>query len=51
LIRKFIYLIAGSLALAASAHGETAGVVMMHGKHGTPAQLQQLAAAVANAGF
>ena len=51
LIRKFIYLIVGSLTLAASAHGETVGVVMMHGKHGTPAQLQQLAAAVANAGF
>jgi esterase/lipase len=41
----------GYLMLAASAHGETVGVVMMHGKHGTPAQLQQLAAAVANAGF
>ena len=36
---------------AATAHGETIGVVMMHGKHGTPAQLQQLAATVADAGF
>jgi esterase/lipase len=36
---------------AATAHGETIGVVMMHGKQGTPAQLQQLAATVANAGF
>src|SRR5215472_8572599 len=42
---------AGSLMLAATAHGETIGVVMMHGKHSTPAQLQQLAATVANAGF
>jgi esterase/lipase len=46
-----MYLMAGSLMLAATAHGETIGVVMMHGKHGTPAQLQQLAATVANAGF
>jgi esterase/lipase len=39
------------LMLAASAHGETVGFVMMHGKHGTPTQLQQLAEAVSNAGF
>jgi pimeloyl-ACP methyl ester carboxylesterase len=51
MIRKFICPMVGYLMLAASAHGETVGVVMMHGKHGTPAQLQQLAAAVANAGF
>lgn len=50
-IRKLICLMVGSLTLAASAHCETVGVVMMHGKHGTPAQLQQLAAAVAGAGF
>jgi len=37
------------LMLAASAHGETVGFVMMHGKHGTPTQLQQLAEAVSNA--
>ena len=36
---------------AATAHGETIGVVMMHGKHGTPAQLQQLAVIIADAGF
>src|ERR1700747_3462906 len=51
MIRKFICSMVGYLMLAASAHGETVGVVMMHGKHGTPTQLQQLAAAVANAGF
>ena len=39
------------LMLAASAHGETVGFVMMHGKHGTPTQLQQLAEAVSNARF
>jgi esterase/lipase len=37
--------------LTASAHGETVGVVMMHGKHGTPGQLQQLAGTIADAGF
>jgi esterase/lipase len=42
---------AGCLALASSAHGETIGVVMMHGKHGTPAQLEELAGTVSNAGF
>src|SRR5215831_5750581 len=49
--RKSICLIVGCLLFAATAHGETIGVVMMHGKHGTPSQLQQLAATVANAGF
>ena len=51
MIRKFICLMVGYLLLAAPAHGETIGVVMMHGKHGTPTQLQQLAATVSNAGF
>jgi esterase/lipase len=51
MIRKFMCLITGYLTLVASAHGETVGVVMMHGKHGTPAQLQELAVAVSNAGF
>jgi esterase/lipase len=51
MIRKFICLTVGCLVLAASAHGETIGVVMMHGKHGTPAQLQQLAVTVADAGL
>src|SRR5262252_4421397 len=49
--RKSICLIVGCLMFAATAHGETIGVVMMHGKHGTPSQVQQLAATVANAGF
>jgi esterase/lipase len=51
MIRKFMCLVAGYLTLASSAQGETVGVVMMHGKHGTPAQLQQLATIVADAGF
>jgi esterase/lipase len=51
MIQKFIALLVGTLMLSASAHSETIGVVMMHGKHGTPSQLQQLAATVANAGF
>jgi len=49
--RKSICLIVGCLMFAATAHGETIGVVMMHGKHGTPAQLQQLAVIIADAGF
>jgi len=49
--RKSICLIVGCLMFAATAHGETIGVVMMHGKHGTPAQLQQLAVTIADAGF
>jgi len=51
MIQKFIVLLVGALMLSASAHSETIGVVMMHGKHGTPSQVQQLAATVANAGF
>ena len=51
MIRKFICPVIGYFMLAASAHGETIGIVMMHGKHGTPAQLQQLAESVSNAGF
>lgn len=38
-------------AFGAAAHGETVGVVMMHGKVGTPAQFDQLASAVEAAGF
>src|SRR5262249_55522854 len=49
--RKSICLIVGCLMFAATARGETIGVVMMHGKHGTPAQLQQLAVTIADAGF
>ena len=51
MIQKFIVLLVGALMLSASAHSETIGVVMMHGKHGAPSQLQQLGATVANAGF
>jgi esterase/lipase len=51
MMRKLICLTIGYLVLAATAHGETLGVVMMHGKHGTPAQLQQLAQTVTEAGF
>jgi esterase/lipase len=51
MIRKFICSMVGYLMLAASARGETVGVVMLHGKHGMPAQLQQLAASAADAGF
>jgi esterase/lipase len=51
MMRKFICLMVGCLTLATSAHGESVGVVMMHGKHGTPAQLQKLAVTVSNAGF
>jgi esterase/lipase len=51
MIRKFICLAVGYLMLAAPAHSETVGIVMVHGKHGTPAQLQQLAETVSNAGF
>jgi esterase/lipase len=50
-MQKLIGLLIGCLALTASAHGETVGVVMMHGKHGTPGQLQQLAGTVGDAGF
>jgi esterase/lipase len=50
-MRKFIYLTVGYLMLAAPAYGEIVGVVMMHGKHGTPAQLQQLAQTVTDAAF
>ena len=51
MIRKLICLVVGCFILAAPARAETLGIVMMHGKHGTPAQLQQLAATVADAGF
>ncbi len=39
------------MAFATLARAQTIGVVMLHGKHGTPAQLQQLDAAVTEAGF
>jgi len=51
MIQKLIGLLIGCVALTAAAHGETVGVVMMHGKHGTPGQLQQLAGTIADAGF
>jgi esterase/lipase len=51
MIRKFICSVVGYLMLAASAHGETVGIVMMHGKRGTPTELQQLAEIVSSAGF
>jgi esterase/lipase len=51
MMQKLICLLIGCIALTASAHGETVGVVMMHGKHGTPGQLQQLAGTIADAGF
>jgi esterase/lipase len=49
--RTLICLIFGCAIFAASARGETIGVVMMHGKTGTPAQLEGLAAQVSAAGF
>jgi len=49
--QKLIWLLIGCDALTASAHAETIGVVMMHGKHGTPSQLQQIAGSIAEAGF
>jgi esterase/lipase len=49
--RRFIALAAGWLILAGTANAETIGIVMLHGKHGTPAQLQQLDEAVTTAGF
>jgi esterase/lipase len=51
MMQKLIFLLISCIALTASAHGETVGVVMMHGKHGTPGQLQQLADAIADGGF
>jgi esterase/lipase len=51
MMQKLICRLVGCIALTAAAHGETVGVVMMHGKHGTPGQLQQLAGTVADAGF
>jgi len=51
MILKFICLIVGYLILAAPGHAETVSIVMMHGKHGTPAQLQELAVTVSSAGF
>ena len=51
MMRKPIVLLATCLAFAAPARAETIGVVMMHGKTGTPAQFDGLAAAVEAAGF
>ncbi len=50
-MRTLFCVLFGCIALAGAARGESLGVVMLHGKHGTPAQLQQLGAAVAAAGF
>jgi esterase/lipase len=49
--RRFICLLFGCALFAASARGETIGVVMLHGKTGTPAQLEGLAAQVSAAGY
>jgi esterase/lipase len=49
--RTFICLLLGCAVFAVSARGETIGVVMMHGKTGTPAQLEGLAAQMSAAGF
>ncbi len=49
--RRLIALAVSWLMLAATANAETIGVVMLHGKHGTPAQLRQLDDAVTAAGF
>jgi esterase/lipase len=44
-------LLAGGNAYADNVRTETLGVVLMHGKQGSPAQLQGLADAIAEAGF
>ncbi len=49
--RQVLLILTGWLALAVAARGETIGVVMMHGKTGTPAQFDVLAAAVEAAGY
>jgi len=49
--RAFVSLAIGCLVFATAARGETLGVLMMHGKGGTPAQLEDLAARVTEAGF
>ena len=51
MMRKPIVLLATCLVFAAPVRAETIGVVMMHGKTGTPAQFDGLAAAVEAAGF
>jgi esterase/lipase len=50
-MRRLIALALGWLMLAATAKAETIGIVMLHGKHGTPAQLQQLDETVSQSGF
>jgi esterase/lipase len=51
MLQKLMVLLTGCLVFAAPARSETVGVVMMHGKHGTPAQFDSLAAALSAAGF
>jgi esterase/lipase len=51
MIRNLILILSGCLLFTAAARCETIGVVMMHGKTGTPAQFDGLAAAVEAAGF
>jgi esterase/lipase len=51
MLRKLVFLLTGCIVFAAAARGETVGVVMMHGKHGTPTQFDALAAAVSAAGY
>jgi esterase/lipase len=50
-VRKLIRVVISCAVLVAPARGETVGIVMMHGKNGTPAQLHQLADTVTDAGF
>ncbi len=53
MMRKIIGLLFCAVALAAPApaRSETIGVVMLHGKHGRPTQLQQLGDILTTAGF
>jgi esterase/lipase len=51
MIHKTALALMGLLALVEAAHSETIGVVMLHGKHSTPAQFDTLAPAVEAAGF
>jgi esterase/lipase len=50
-MRIFVIILAACISFAAAARGETLGVVMMHGKRGTPAQLAALDTSVSSAGF
>jgi esterase/lipase len=51
MIRNFILVVLGCVLFAAAARSETIGVVMMHGKTGSPKQLEDLAARIGEAGF